>query len=374
MEIRFPDSPRKFENVFSALFLAAILCTVFAALDWLHLLPAAMIGAVLPLIPQTRHRKTQYVLWGILTVWLLFRFPSVLDGGKLLANRIFALSEQTQSYEYDYFGTSGSSAADAVLWLSILAGTLCSLWENKFNAVLCGVWILAMAYFGVTPGILWLTALVLAGLLNLVPGQHRWFYDLIVGILTVAIALAAARFAPEPSRVVSTLDDRLRDALSVQSVVYEQTPIPTEVPEPEIVPQPDTRQEQPDHGVQKAVINILFILLAALTLALLFVPAVIKDRAARRSEKARIGLEDPDHSAAIRAMYLYAQRWNRLSDSTQEIPPQVYAIWQEAAFSDHPMREAQRETVHAYLKETAQKVWKEADWKKRLNIRYRICL
>ena len=173
---------------------------------------------------------------------------------------------------------------------------------------------------------------------------------------------------------MSALDDRLRDTLAVQAVSQEQTPVPTEVPEPEIVPQPETERKQPDHGVQKAVLNILFLALAALTLALLFVPAIIKDRAEKKRGNARLGLDDPDHSAAIRAMYLYMLRWRTMADTDVEIPTEVYAIWQEAAFSDHAMDEAQRETIHAYMKEIAEKVWKEADWKKRLIIRYRICL
>lgn len=106
MEIRFTQSGKKWAGVFSALFLAALICNVFATLDWLHLLPVALIGMVLPLLPQTRQRKVQYVLWGVLAVWLLLRFPSLLNGGKLLANRMFALSEQSQSYEYDYFTAS----------------------------------------------------------------------------------------------------------------------------------------------------------------------------------------------------------------------------------------------------------------------------
>lgn len=374
MEIRFTQSGKKWAGVFSALFLAALICNVFATLDWLHLLPAALIGAVLPLLPQTRQRKVQYVLWGVLAVWLLLRFSSLLNGGKLLANRMFALSEQSQSYEYDYFSVSGNSAVEAVLWLSMLTGTLCALLGSKVNGILWGVWMLAMVYFGVTPGILWLAVLAWTAFLNVLPGQHRWFYGLITGILVAGIALAAIQITPEPSQAVSALDDRLRDTLAVQAVSREQTPVPTEVPEPEIVPQPETERKQPDHGVQKAVLNILFLALAALTLALLFVPAIIKDRAEKKRGNARLGLDDPDHSAAIRAMYLYMLRWRTMADTDVEIPTEVYAIWQEAAFSDHTMKEAQRETIHAYMKETAERVWKEADWKKRLIIRYRICL
>ena len=374
MEIKFTNSHRKFEPVFSALFLGAILCTVFATLDWLHLLPFSLIGVILPMIPQAKHRKVQYVLGGILAAWLLLRFGPILGGGKLLANRMFERSAQTQSYEYDYFVTTGESAVEAVLWLSVLTGALCARWGNKINGALCGGWMLAMAYFGVTPGILWLTVLVIAACWNVLPGQQRWFHGLIAAVLVAAIALAVTGISPEPNEAVSALDDHLRDVLAAAPVSFEQTPVPTQVPEPEIIPPPEVEQEQPDHGVQKAARNMLFLTLAALALVLLFVPAVIKDRAEKRSEKARAGFDDPDHAAAIRAMYLYAQKWRRLSDVPAQIPAEVYAIWQEAAYSDHTMEEAQRETVHAYMKETVEKVWQDADWKKRLHIRYRICL
>lgn len=374
MKIQFTASRRVWKGVYSALFLGAIICNIFAALDWLSLLPMALIGVILPLIPQARHKKAQYLLWGILALWLIFRFSAILDGAKLLANRMFARSEQTQSYEYTYFAVSGESAVEAAAWLSVLMGNFCLLWGNRGNGALCGVWILAMAYFGVTPGVFWLAALLLAAVLNLLPRGHRWLYALASEILIFGIAFAMLQIAPQPSKAVSRLDDRLRDILAGNSVVYEQTPVPTEVPQPQIIPQPDRQQEQPDHGVQKALINTLFFILAALTLALLFIPAVINDRAAKRREKARAGLDDSDPSAAIRAMYLYAKRWRSLSGSAQEIPADVYAIWQEAAYSDHAMTDSQRETMRIFMKKSAKEAWKEADWKKRLKIRYRHCL
>ena len=73
-------------------------------------------------------------------------------------------------------------------------------------------------------------------------------------------------------------------------------------------------------------------------------------------------------------MYLYARRWRTLSDAPGAIPEEIYAIWQEAAYSDHAMKDAQREQVRTYMKETAQSVWEAADRRKRLRIRYRICL
>lgn len=378
MEIEIPQTHRSFENVANALFLTAISCNVLATLQWLRLLPWVAAGVwiplLYPLIPSQKKKTANGIFLGVIALSFLIRFSSILDGWKLLANQMFRLSQMTQAYEYDYFFVKGESSVEAVLWMAVLAGFLCALWPRKCNAVLCGGWSIAMAYFGVTPGVRWLVFLVLAGLLCFLPGQQRWFYGAVVTVLVAAIAFAAVGIAPQPNKAVSTLDDHLRDVLAGFPVTYEQTPVPTQVPEPEIIPPPEVEQEQPDHGVQKAALNILFIALTALAMVLLFVPAILKDRAEKKRETARAGLADPDHATAIRAMYLYARKWRELSQTPGEIPAQVYAIWQEAAYSDHTMNNAQREAVRAYMAETAKVVWAEADWKKRLAIRYRICL
>ena len=378
MEIKFIQANRKLEDLFSALFLGAILCNVLATLQWLRGLPVVLAGSLIPLlyarIPSQKRKTASLISSGILAVYFLIRFSSILDGWKLLANQMFRLSEQTQAYAYDYFAVSGESSLETLLFATVLAGVLCALWHNIWNAVLCGIWIAAMAYFGVTPGVQWLVFLVLAGMLSVLPSQQKWFHGSVAAVLLVAIAFAVIQLAPEPNKAVSALDDRLRDSLAAAPMTYEQTPVPTEVPEPEIIPEPQVEREQPEHGVRRAVINVLFLLLAALTLALLFIPAFIKDRGVKLCQKNRAGLNDEDHAAAIRAMYLYAQRWRSLSDLPCEIPSQVYATWQEAAYSNHAMTARHREVVHRYMVETAEAVWAASGYRKRLRIRYRICL
>ena len=378
MEIKFIQTGRKYEHVFSALFLAAVICNVFAALDAPRLLPWALVGTIIllaaPVIPGERKRLVFLGMGGILAAFALIRFAAIADGVKLLANRMFWLSEQSQSYEYDYFQTTGASAAEAVLWLSVLAGSLCALWGNRANAALCAGWIIAMAYFGVTPGAVWMAALLLAGCLSALPGQRRWFYGLIIGAVIVGIFLTLTRLAPEPNQTVSQLDERLRDALASASVAYEQTPVPTQVPEPELVPQSETQLEQPDHGVQGRIVNVLFLLLAALTLALLFIPAVIRDRAEKRRQDNRAGLGSEDTCEAVRAMYLYTRKWRKLAETPVEIPREIREIWLEAAYSDHPISRQQRDAMYGYMKDTAMRIWNQSGWKKRLDIRYRSAL
>lgn len=373
MELKFTQKSGHGVSPANALFLGAILYMILATAKSLEYAPFALAGALLPLIPKMKGKKLGYILLTAWAVFALIRFPAILNGVKLFANTLFRLSEETQSYEYVYFATTGDRGAEAVMAISLLAGIFCWLWGNAVSFVLAGSWVGVMAYLGVTPAWYVLAAFFFAGVLSVLPRQQRWFHGFVAMVLIGGIGLGCVRLAPEPSKTVSQWDEDLRDTLAFSSVTYEQMPVPTEVPEPEIVPPPNVEQEQPDHGVQRKLVNVLFIILAALTLAILFIPAVIKDRAAKRTEQNRDGLQAEDHGKAIHAMYLYAQRWRELGEN-QPVPEDVYAIWQEAAFSDHPMTEAQRAVVHKFMAETATRVWESADWKDRLRIRYRWCL
>ena len=373
MELKFTQKTRRSVPLTNALFLGVIFCTILATAKSLQYIPFALAGALLPLVPQIKGRKVRTILLIAWAVFVLVRFPVILDGAKLLANTLFRLSEETQSYEYSYFTTTGTGASEAVLAICLLAGILCGLWGNAVNGALAVCWMAAMAYFGVTPSGYVLAMFLLAGVLTVLPDQQRWFHGGVALVLIAGIALGCAQLAPEPNKTISQWDEDLRDALAISSVTYEQMPVPTEVPEPEIIPPPSIRQEQPDHGVQRKLINVLFLVLAALTLAILFIPAVIKDRAAKRSAQNREGLQAEEHSQAIHAMYLYAQRWRELGDN-QPVPEDVYAIWQKAAFSDHPMTQEQRNIVHCYMVDTAKRIWESADWKNRIRIRYQWCL
>lgn len=377
MEIRFTQSKGDRWNFAPAVLLAAVLCSVFAALDWLSMLPFALAGVPIAAACGLFRQKKPvfYVLFGMLAAFFLLRFAFIIDGAKLLTNRMFSRSEMQQAYEYEYFETFGENPWEAVLFLSLLAGALCALWQSRFAGSLTAVWVLAMAYFGVTPGAFWLTLLGAACLLCAVPKKQMWFHGGMAALALIVIALLVGFLAPHPNPSLSALDDKLRDELAQHSIFYEQTVIPTEVPQPETQPtEPPPEEQPPNHGVENSPLNVLFIVLATLTAVLLFGQAIIKDRAEKRRQKNRAGITDPNHAAAIRAMYLYARRWRRLAAAPIPEPEPVRAIWLEAAYSEHPMTAGQRQVIYDDMKRTALSVWEAADWKKRLCIQYKIAL
>lgn len=381
MQIQFAKDRHGGAGFAPVVLLAAVFCSVFAALDWVRLLPVALAGIVIPTAGRLlRWKKPNYLyaLLGFLVAYLLIRFLAVSDGVKLLVNQMYSRSEIQQAYEYEYFEVSGGDPWEAVLWLSLLAGTLCALWKNWFTGIITITWVEAMIYFGVTPGIGWLVLLGTAYFLNVTPLEQSWFHGGVIVLLLLITAFVVRAAAPVPSATLSAWDNHVRDRLALHSVYYEQTRSQTEVPTPEPEPQPSEpppeQNQIPDRGIRSLSVNVWFVVLSVITAALLFSHAVLKDRMEKRRQANRAGLDAGDNAAAIRAMYLYVQRWRDLMDMPAAVPERVRAIWLEAAYSEHRMNDAQRQIMHAYMKQTATSVWEAAGRKKRLMIRYRIAL
>lgn len=379
MEIRFKQPEYQRFDFTPALLLLAVLCSFFATLDSLYLLPVALIGILIPVIYCLLPKKSPvffYTAAGILIAFLLIRFHAIVDGIKLLANLLFSQSEMQQFYEYHYFDTVVEKPFETVLWLGLLGGTLCALLRNYFTGILTAVWIIAMAYFGVTPKIGWLLLLGAACLLCIVPKQQKWFHGTAVILLLGITAWIAVTVSPTPNANISALDETLRDRLSLHSISYEELNAPMEFDEPEAEPESeDTSDEASENqGNTGKTLNILFIVLAVLTLLFLFIPAIFKDKSEKRRKINRADMDNTDNAVAIRAIWLYTQHWLKLSDTQTDVPNEIYAIWLEAAYSEHTMTQQQRECMYDYMKNTAEAVWQSADKKKRFNIQYRLAL
>ena len=139
MQIQFAKDRHGGAGFAPVVLLAAVFCSVFAALDWVRLLPVALAGIVIPTADRLLRWKKPiylYALLGFLAAYLLIRFLAVSDGVKLLVNQMYSRSEIQQAYEYEYFEVSGGDPWEAVLWLSLLAGTLCALWKNWFTGII----------------------------------------------------------------------------------------------------------------------------------------------------------------------------------------------------------------------------------------------
>lgn len=376
MELCFRETkkPGLFPRLRPALLFAALWCATLAAVQLLHSLPFAMIGLVplliLSFLPKKARRMAAATLLVLSLGFFAIRFASVLNGLKMLANQVFSISESCQAYEYDYFSVTDSAASlrEGLVFVSLLTALAVFLGGGPALTVL--LWT-AQAYFGVTPPGLWLALLFLAAALYFMPEKGLWLHGLLAVLLTGLISLCVFFLAPGTSVSLSGAEETARDRLAIHSIFYEQIPELIETPEPETEP-PDVQALEPNRAVEENEINVLFYALVLLTLLLLFVPAVFRDRARKKREKNRAGFADPDCAAAIRAMYLHSRKWLQLMPV--ETPRDIRDLWLEAAYSDHTLTQAQRARMEEYLARVEQTAWEAAGKRERLRIRYRLCL
>ena len=374
MELHFkkPQPPSVLVRLRPALLFAALWCAasgmaeLFSPFAFLGVLPLL----VLPFLPQTAKRWGALALLALTLVFFALRFSAITDGLKMLANRMFTISESYQAYEYDRFPVTESTDAlrEGLAFASLTTALLVYV---RGGGILTALLLFAQAYFGVTPAALWLILLLLAAALYMLPQERLWLHGLLTALLVAVVALGVFSLAPEPNVRLSGWDEQVRDRLALHSIFYERTPQAVEVPQAEETP-PPPQELQPNQAVSENKVNILFYVLVIVTMLLLFVPAVLRDRAQKKRARNRAGFDDPDCAAAIRAMYLHSRKW--LRGKPADTPQEITALWLEAAYSDHALTDAQRAQMAQYLAQVEQRVWQSATKRERLHIRYRLCL
>ncbi len=374
MELHFkkPQTPSVLVKLRPSLLLAVLWCAASGMLELFS--PFAFSGVlpllVLPFLPQTAKRWGALALLALTLVFFALRFSAITDGLKMLANRMFTISESYQAYEYDRFPVTESTDAlrEGLAFASLTTALLVYV---RGGGILTALLLLAQAYFGVTPAALWLILLLLAAALYVLPQERLWLHGLLTALLVAVVALGVFSLAPEPNVRLSGWDEQVRDRLALHSIFYERTPQAVEVPQAEETP-PPPQELQPNQAVSENKVNILFYVLVIVTMLLLFVPAVLRDRAQKKRARNRAGFDDPDCAAAIRAMYLHSRKW--LRGKPADTPQEITALWLEAAYSDHALTDAQRAQMAQYLAQVEQRVWASATKRERLHIRYRLCL
>lgn len=362
---------------------AALPATALLVSLWLAFLSAAGLSryilwtlpcllGLLALIPTKRLRRGLLLVMAALVFGALF-LPPVSGGVKLLLNSLYAASESCQSYEYDYFTVSSGSMGAALALLSALTGLGCAAWKKAVVLPLSGVLALSFAYLGIAPRTGYLLAVLALVVLCLLPSGCFWQRSAVALGLLAVVTLAVLMLAPAQSPAVSNLDETLRDALAIHSIFYAESPAPET--QTETKEQTAEEPQLPDEALQPPKkINTLFLVLTGLTLLVLFVPAVWRDRLQKRREKARAGINSPDCAEAIVAMYLYTQKWRRQAGENAPQSAQAVELFELAAYSDHPLREAQRYQMKEYMTHTVTDIYGTLSRRERLRVRFVIGL
>ena len=363
MKCEMNPSGRKNLPLREMLALAVLSAALLVRLELPAAVPFALLGLLLPLIPKKRG------IWALLPLAVLsavFRKP-LAEGFGILANSMFAQSEICQAYEYDYFETA---EAGGPLFLftgavSVLMGSLCSLHATAVLWSCCGLAVFGCAWFGVTPDLLWLALILLTLIFCALPREGLWLREaaalLLAGLLLGAVLL----LAPRPVPAISAGEETVRDRLALQTVWHAGIPQPTERPETEQKPPEEQMPPPPEEVREKRPFPLLLVVLSVLTLLLLFIPAVIGDRARKKREAYCRNFDSEDISLAVRDLYLHSRRW-----CDDPAPDSIRELWNEAAYSDHRLTEQDRKTMRDYLDETEKKALSGAKLKQRLYWRY----
>ena len=139
----------------------------------------------------------------------------------------------------------------------------------------------------------------------------------------------------------------------------------------------------------------LLLLAAAAAVILPFIPAAVLNRKRRKAREARAAFDSPDRNEAVCAMFRHAAKYlDAAGFGAGNIPfcewpeklrgrmPEKYVdsfqkcciLFEEAAYSDHELTEAQAGKVRQMLTETERLLYDEAGWRQRLRLKYTECL
>lgn len=321
-------------------------------------LPDGRIQRVAPLL---------LLLLGLLLV--LPRFGNTLEGVKLWCNRVFQASAQRQRYEYSYFAAEGGTetVSRAMLPISLLscAWYLFSAWRARWGLCLlpAALLLLGIAWLGVAPGVLWMGLLLMGALacLLLRPGKPLTSAELPMLLAGLVLALSVPILFVEANPKIDSLSESLRDRLALHTAAYGAS-VPRESETPAQETRPYTQEEAPptmEESHQRWDPTLLIVMLSSALL--LFLPALWKDRLAKKRADNRRGLQDPDPAIQGRAGFLYAMRWlmaaglepinqpySAYAPAIQALDPALYdsfqkalPVWQLAAYGEAaPNREA----------------------------------
>ena len=350
----------------------------------------------------------------------LLGLPGFRGGVLAVFNRIFASSEAANRYVYESF----SGADDRFLAVSGALMIFCAL-DLCAMAAVTGSRVTALglmaglagaqAYFGVLlPGSV---NLVLCGALVLFLLRISRPRDVlaVMAVFLAVIFLVLTCF-PGVDSGMEAFSEHVRDLLSRTSGTY-SAGVPESAGEENRVRHVHTRSMSQGDGsadpdrefrlvsVEEEQISmphwvnylriVLLLLLTVLLMILPFLPFLLLNRKRRRAVEARSVFHSEDIADAVCAIFQHVIRWldamgygsgnilyRKWPDALKGRMPDAYVasfaacseVFEEAAYSDHPMEERQREQMLSLLEETEKCMKAEAGWKQRLHLMFGECL
>ena len=338
-----------------------------------------------------------------------------------LCNRLFAASEKANAYVYDRFQvpdgqTASLAVALAAVFTCCFFGLMITLRSHGLLLLFALSSALIQAYFGLSlPAWSNIALFLLLGLcaaLFSAPKKSALPFAaaaLLIAALTAALwpgVDAATECASEAVRdrlalmtqqEESVTGDSLDQAMETRHMNSrslltgdDESPQNREY---RLITVEEQRISQP-RWIDYLKIALLLALSAAVVI-LPFLPFLYFNARRKKAREARLIFQTEDPGEALCAMFRHAASYlehggfgggnrpfSQWPDTWRGSLPEGYrqryassaCLFEEAAYSDHPMSEEQREQMRLFFAETERMFFDEADWKEKLRLRYVKCL
>ena len=352
---------------------------------------------------------------------LLLLIPSANRGAQALCNRVFAASEAVNAYAYDYFPVPANqsvalAAALMLTALCLLAALTALLRSRPLTLSVMAFLTLFQIYFGLSfPG--WVN-LPLYGLLALammrfpLRGKALRAFGAAAGIVLLLVTL----LLPGVDAATEAASEDIRDRLS--QMAQQMTNAFSEAPSGETETRHvhtqslETGENEARTGREYRLVTVeeeqismpqwvnylkvfLLLLLSVALVSLPFAPFVLLNARKKKAQAARRVFVSENVGEAVCAIFGQVIKWldetgcgtgNRLyREVARHLPdslPEGYAArfarcaedFEEAAYSAHAIAEEKRQRALALLKETENALWKTADFKQKIRLKYWMCL
>lgn len=373
------------------------------------------------LFSQRRRRIVSLLLLcvGVLALAAFFLLPDLRESGKALCNALFDASEAVNAYAYDHFPVAdGITPVPALILVFLFVFSLYLLAIVRRSRMLALILAIVLAgtqaYFGVTLP-MWANVLAFA-LLGAV--FLRSFHALLpYGAVVLLLALTISLALPGIHIPTETASEAVRDRLSVMGKQMEEqlTLVAPETQKTQhenrldkdgLSEDSDRTQADKDYRYEQEqeqeisrherinwlkIIVILFLIIVLLLGP--FLPFLLLDSRRKKALERREKFDSENDSEAICAIFLHLiaylescgkgqgnipfSAWTKHLQMPEEYRAQyehAAMLWQEAAYSEHPMSSEQREEMRQFLSETERILYDAADRKTRFRLKYLECL
>ena len=371
----------------------------------------------------TAKQKTVWFYCSVMAacLFLLFFLPPVRWSALALCNQVFAASERVNAYAYDYFPTPENQST-ALAWMLAFVfivsyfGLTLALRSRLLLLLAAAAAAFLQAYLGL-PLPTWanMALFLLLGLGVVLFGSPKKSV-LPFAVLALSVLVISAALLPGVDAATESLSEAVRDSLALE--IRQEDALTGENPDSAL----ETRHMNSRSlltGEEKASPNreyrlltveeqqisqprwidylkiILLLLLSAAVVVAPFLPFLYMNARRKKAQEARRLFQSENEGEALCAMFRHAakylenggcgggnlpyrqwpEKWdNRLPEAYQKQFAACAALFEEAAYSDHPILEAQKEQARLFLSETERIFYDEADWKEKLRLRYGKCL